>query len=365
MDFQYCDRCGDISSSNHGSGHDHLCAKCAGSSGQPAAPKSGLQLLEDPGFGGGPAFSPSDDPPDDLDLFSSNTLAIHRDKPKSTKLRLVDAREGSSAERKPGSAVLGVTQPIRGPLEPAAAATDRWRVDCLHCGGSLSVRPVPKRSKLRCPRCRLMMVLDPSGQVNAIGSSAQPKSPPAMTGSTAAPPNPMSVPSPSPFQVAPPSTPKPNFAPGGLDMAAMSIDRVFSDFGGGSTATAVAPPPATAPVAGGSGLDFGISPDFDEGLLPETTEELASALLGEHQYSSGAMAPPTRIRTRAATSGSTVSTFRSFFWITLALLPSLCGVLAVHDASGSLGDAFLGDLGITVRANAGNFLDWCANLLGR
>ena len=53
----------------------------------------------------------------DLELFSNDTLAMRRERPKSTKLKLVDQGEDdpndSTAARKPGSAVLGTTQPIR------------------------------------------------------------------------------------------------------------------------------------------------------------------------------------------------------------------------------------------------------------
>jgi len=408
MDFQYCDRCGDVTGANHAAGgSEMLCGKCAGRPAAGAEPRSGLELLDDPGFGA-PLRKSAEVSAQDLELFSNDTLVMRRDRPKSTKLKLVDARDGgSTAERKPGSvakkpgsiaknpgsAVLGTTQPIRAPVGGAGGTADRWRVDCLLCGGSLSVRPVPKRSKLRCPRCHQIMVLDPSGQVSAAGSVAEPRparapAAPTMPPLAASLPRP-AAPPPSAAMGAGPAAPRaaassrapaPRAASAGSSASAPrrpapSPQGSDFDFGmplstpgsgalrRGGSSTAIEEPP-TAPIAGGAGIPFAISEDH--GLPPLSQgENLASALLGEERASSGARAAPTRIPLRSGHPASTVSSFGSLVWITLALLPSLCGFLAVHEASGWFGNGLLHGLGETVAQNAVRLLDWSAGQIDR
>jgi len=419
MDFQYCDRCGDVTGANHAAGGSELlCAKCAGRPASTAAPRSGLHLLEDPGFSS-PMSKSGDVSAQDLELFSNDTLVMRRDRPKSTKLKLVDARDGgSTAERKPGSAALGSTQPIRAPVGGAGGTADRWRVDCLLCGGSLSVRPVPKRSKLRCPRCHQIMVLDPSGQVSAAGSVAEPRParPPSsavpMPPQAAAPPKPAAkpksaarpkstapkrpptppvsvtvrtgAPPPMPAAAAPAARPAPprGASPGSAVQAKRPPPAILGsefDFGtplpapgstaqrrsgGGSGGSVAIASPPTAPVAGGAGIPFAISDDHG---LPPPSEGMgiASALLGAERHSPAPVVAPARIPMRSGKPVSTVSSFGSLFWITLALLPSLCGFLAVHEVSGWFGTGLLHGLGETVGENAVRLLDWSSVQLDR
>lgn len=384
MDFKYCDRCGEITSSNQApQSTEILCAKCAGTApaSNDAPQASGLDLLEEPGGAPPPRTSSGGSMgTQDLEFFSNDTLAVRRERPQpapSTKLKLVDDRaaEGPSlmkqnpATAKPGSEALGLTQPMRSVSAPASS-DDRWRVDCLACGGSLSVRPVQKRSKLRCPRCRQAMALDPSGQILAIDTQQ-----PAPT-SAAGPPMGSAPEFGAPPELGSHSTPDPFASPAAPGIAA-SATGDGADFGSfpadtaaprGPSATAVAPPPTTTQV-GPSGMEFGISPDSPVGELPESTEELASALLGDESavYTRPAQQPKTRPRTRSRTRvmGTRASTFSAFTWITLALLPSLAGVVLVHDASGAFGQALLQDVGETVVQNASRLMDWVAGMLGR
>ena len=97
MDFQYCDRCGDITKTNHASGNELLCENCAtnGAGGSappaPSAPPTGLDVLSDPGPTPAPGPEPS---ANELDFFSNDTLAMRREPPKP------------KGERAPGSLFL-------------------------------------------------------------------------------------------------------------------------------------------------------------------------------------------------------------------------------------------------------------------
>jgi len=217
MEFQYCDNCGDITQGSHGSGSDMLCASCAGSESAPG-PASGLQLLDDPS-GLGDDLSGNGAAKEKLDLFTSDPIAPSQARsaaPSHSSLKLVtdssavsNAAKGTSngpsdahpavefqdnlppdqspAERKPGSAAFGIgspplieedamdmTQKMLGSLNQEP---ERWRVDCLHCAGSLSVKPAMKKSRLKCPRCQGVMVLDPSGTVRSVGATVGNASP--------------------------------------------------------------------------------------------------------------------------------------------------------------------------------------------
>ena len=403
MEFQYCDSCGDITQTNHAKGNELLCASCAGKGGpaqDPGPPPSGLQLLEDP------TQELSDGTPiggSDLDFFSNDTLAMRRppSKPKSTsKLKLVDESPSAGAPPltppapNPAGETLGMTQPMGGTIYPKKD-DERWRVDCLHCAGSLSVRPAVKRSKLRCPRCKGVMVLEPSGEVTSVGSTvvqrrapepkAPPKPAPFQTPSkpaAAAPP----APTPSPSPVAPPIAPPPPAlaAMGTSSTGDDSLGRFEQSFlGNTGGATAVAPPPtqvqapamapvpmspppmaptavATAPVAGG-GQEFAISPDNTVGY----GDSAAPGMQNEGAYAGSGVSSMTRHSTEAGSEVTTMGNLQAFTWMTVALLPSIVGLLVVHQASGVVGQTFLEGMGTQVTENAGKVLDWCAKVLGR
>ena len=372
MQFQYCDSCGDITQTNHAKGSELLCASCAGKGGAPKAPTpppTGLQLLEDP------TQELSDGTPigsGDLDFFSNDTLAMRRpaEKPKSSsKLKLVDERPGSVAVPKPGPESLGMTQPMGGTIYPKKE-DERWRVDCLHCAGSLSVRPAVKRSKLRCPRCKGVMVLEPSGEVTSVGSTVVQRRAP----------EPMAPPSPAPIPMAPSIPAEP---PGLAAMGPSSpgegnslgrFEQSFLGNTGGSTSTAVAPPPPqemapppmapppqmTAPIAGG-GQEFAISPDNTAGFGVDR----AAGLHSEGAYAGSGVSSMTRHSTSQAGTVTTVSSFQAYAWMTLAMVPSIVGLLLVHESAGALGETFLNGVGSQVSENAGKILDWCAGLMGR
>ena len=291
MDFQYCDRCGDITKTNHSSGNELLCENCAtnGAGGSappaPSAPPTGLDVLSDPGPS---APAPGPEPSaNELDFFSNDTLAMRREPPKPkgpSKLKLVSDAEPATGFQNPaapapapaaappaglggGNNDMGMTQPMGGTIYPSKP-DERWRVDCLHCAGSLSIKPAVKRSKLRCPRCRGVMILDPSGQVESIGSTvvqrkgtAKPPSAvipaapaPSAPAASALPPAPTPVPTPkAPANPAPSGFQEPmTTAP--TPTEAFSPAALLDNFGGAPGVpddTALSPIIPPAPETGG------------------------------------------------------------------------------------------------------------------
>lgn len=161
----YCDDCGSITEKNNGPEDGTVrCPRCAGATEESPA-TSGLALLDDPsGSDAGDSQSSFGD--SDLDLFSNETIAQKKRKPKTptgeTKLRLIDDEEDSFPP---------VTPPSRVP-EPIEEEAQQWSFECLACSGTLSIKAVDVRSKLSCPRCQITMVVEADGQVSLPDTAA-------------------------------------------------------------------------------------------------------------------------------------------------------------------------------------------------
>ncbi len=438
MDFQYCDNCGDITQGSHGSGSEMLCASCAGTE-SPQKPASGLQLLDDPS-GLGVDLSGQGATNEKLDLFSSDSIASNQVKSSASSPSSLKLVTGSSTisktaaetpgapfethstagfqesgppsnQPKPGSTALSIgsspsidedvmdmTQRMLGSLNQEP---ERWRVDCLHCAGSLSVKPAMKKSRLKCPRCEGVMVLDPSGTVRSVGTSqgttsptSQPRSVPNATAPVASAPqnsgrgvsstpgesvailteSPV-VAEKSPTDPVPQQSPPPGRAPQmrRLESVVESASREIPHHVAtpadttrssaatvhpaetpsrlGSTTTAVTPAPLTGngPVPASSG----------EHLIAE-----GGPWLQEGAYTGSGVPTSEPVGSNVAEK-EVVNSSTSLFWVTLALLPSALGILIVHESSGLLGESILNELGMHVSKNSGSLLDWCARLLGK
>ena len=161
----YCDDCGSITEKNNGPEDGTVrCPRCAGATEESPA-TSGLALLDDPTGGdagdGSTSFGDTD-----LDLFSNETIAQKKSKPKAptgaTKLRLVDDEEDSFSPVTPPSSVP----------EPIEEEPQQWSFECLACSGTLSIEAVEVRSKLSCPRCQITMVVEPDGQISLPDTAA-------------------------------------------------------------------------------------------------------------------------------------------------------------------------------------------------
>lgn len=238
MDIYYCDNCGDVllGSGQRSVSAQTLCNKCRG--GAPAgeslesAKPSGADLDE---------YTMSSFVKED-DLFSSDTIARRKAQPaakrKPSNLTIIDdepaakpVNQGPSGPQKDGLAVFDETlkmtgefgadaprpkleRPIGGspaPAEPVAprrastalltespnahadqavsstphrpsppARDGKWQLKCLACPAQLALKPVEKRSRLTCPKCKSSMVIHPAGYLELFqGSVAVRSSSPA------------------------------------------------------------------------------------------------------------------------------------------------------------------------------------------
>jgi len=161
----YCDDCGSITEKNNGPEDGTVrCPRCAGATEESPA-TSGLALLDDPTVGDA-GDGPTSFGDTDLDLFSNETIAQKKSKPKAptgaTKLRLVDDEEDSFSPVTPPSSVP----------EPIEEEAQQWSFECLACSGTLSIEAVEVRSKLSCPRCQITMVVEPDGQISLPDTAA-------------------------------------------------------------------------------------------------------------------------------------------------------------------------------------------------
>lgn len=210
MDIRYCDQCGDIIQGDGGSakvGGQIICSRCDGGAPQgnvipmqESAPKNARPQKE--ATDEIPEFTLSSVLHDEgLELFSSDTLAIRKQKPAkekdskkktATRLKLVEDEpmvtqqipsfaqppDAPTPAADPAALANEQTMRITSP-DPSLANADRWSVECQHCHGKLAIKPVQKRSKLRCPRCGGMQILDPSGSIHRIKEKSS--APPAQT----------------------------------------------------------------------------------------------------------------------------------------------------------------------------------------
>jgi len=154
------------------------CARCSGAT-EDAPATSELSLLDDPVTPEGAGFKSSDDSMEDLDLFSSETIAQKRSKPapsEETTLHLIedDVFGLSSEEDSPDYDLSEMEEAIdfEGEDEDTEATeeTESWQFDCLACAVRLAVETVEEKSKLQCPRCETWMVIDIDGEVILPGA---------------------------------------------------------------------------------------------------------------------------------------------------------------------------------------------------
>lgn len=181
----YCDDCGSITDKNHGPDEGSVhCPRCAGATEESPA-TSGLSLLDEPASTQPTNHTSTGFGDQDLDLYSSETIAQKRQRKTptgETKLHLVsDEVDDFSTEPEPPIESVApsddsTTQNFSAPQFPSAefssddlgspeSTSPRWRFECLACSGTLSVEPVATRSKVGCPRCQTKMVLSPDGEV--------------------------------------------------------------------------------------------------------------------------------------------------------------------------------------------------------
>ena len=170
----YCDDCSAITDKNHGPQDGCIrCSRCAGAT-EEAPATGGLSLLDDPVSTTGSGFQSSDESLNDLDLFSSETIAQKRSRPvpnDETPLHWVTGDEtADSTSESAGEAASSGDDGLEPyfPIEDSHSKqeeTESWQFDCLACAGRLAVEAVVERSKLSCPRCQTWMVIDVDGEV--------------------------------------------------------------------------------------------------------------------------------------------------------------------------------------------------------
>ncbi|HIN79901.1 MAG TPA: hypothetical protein EYN00_02360, partial [Planctomycetes bacterium] len=361
MNILYCDECGSITELNHGPKDGGMrCCSCAGVEEPEVQTKTGLDLLDEPpssrddaGLGEIPSLDSGE-----LDLFSTQTIARRREKPKprtETTLRLIEETDEGTAVETPSP-----QSPDAG-FQTTTVQEERWCIDCLCCDGSLSIEPVSQKSRLCCPRCRATMVIEANGQVSLLtiapaspqqvahfdeSPAAETTPPPALAGQPT--PDPLTSGEADPF-----------LTDNAIDTPA-TFEEIFSSFEAPAEATA-SPTEAPAPQPSTTGGDTAAAVDddnpiddfvveqalldsplideelFTDTLLQETTsdsptEGLADALLGSTFEES----PENRgcpVETQA-----TVGTIA--LWVTVASLPALFAVLAGHESLAPVTSAF-------------------------
>jgi len=167
MELRYCDQCGDVirieGTAPLEATASFVCDRC-----KAGGPKSAAGPRAAPGgsIQGG-----------DLNLFSTKTIAIHKQRneatrpadgrPKSSRLRLVKpgstgtatSPQGTAAPSMPGSAAATAGQGASPPAQ-------RLLFGCLHCRAPLSIRPVDRTSKLTCPHCHNVIYVTAGGQIS-------------------------------------------------------------------------------------------------------------------------------------------------------------------------------------------------------
>ena len=178
----YCDDCGAITDKNYGPEDGTIrCARCSGAT-EDAAATGELSLLDDPmnpvvsENNGTSKFRSSDETIEDLDLFSSETIAQKRRKPTpsdETSLHLVEDDGFGRDDETAADPSVPTESEVEAALNFDAEEetfdveeeTESWQFDCLACSVRLSVVAVAEKSKLICPRCDTWMVIDVDGEV--------------------------------------------------------------------------------------------------------------------------------------------------------------------------------------------------------
>ena len=168
----YCDDCGAITDKNHGPEDGAIrCARCSGAT-EEAPASNELAMLDDPMAGESGGFQTSAESMDDLDLFSSETIAQKRTVPVPTEDSTLTLVEDDVFGLQSQSDLPDFDLPDFSPLEEAEVESsdpveevETWQFDCLACAGRLSVQAVSLRSKVNCPRCETWMIIDVDGEV--------------------------------------------------------------------------------------------------------------------------------------------------------------------------------------------------------
>ncbi len=76
------------------------------------------------------------------------------------------APESSPAPQGASGAPTMTEAPPAGPQpteQPVAVVGDRWQLGCIKCGTKLAVPPVAKKSRVRCPKCKMSLLILPTG----------------------------------------------------------------------------------------------------------------------------------------------------------------------------------------------------------
>lgn len=238
MDIYYCDNCGDVllGSGQRSVSAQTLCNKCRGAADKGESLESAKHSSADLDEYTMSSFVKEDD------LFSSDTIARRKTQPaakrKPSNLTIIDdepaakpVNQGPAGPQKDGLAVFDETlkmtgefgadaprprveRPIGGspapaePTSPRRASTalltespnadadqgaactphrpsppakdGKWQLKCLACPAQLALKPVEKRSRLTCPKCKSSMVIHPAGYLELFqGSVAVRSSAPA------------------------------------------------------------------------------------------------------------------------------------------------------------------------------------------
>ncbi len=388
----YCDDCGSITDKNHGpeDGAVH-CPGCAGATEESPA-TSGLSLLDEPAVDPSTGTTRTSFGDQDLDLFSSETIAQKRTKKTptgETSLRLVtDEDESHDSVEENFSSFDGST---------AEPTFDRWTFECLACAGSLSIQAVETRSKLSCPRCQTCMVVHPDGEVSlprmSTGHTPQQQTtdaPAAVTEETSFPASPsITEETPAITEETPVSTP----------FFGEDEGDIFADDGAGPALTeavgsiSVTPPPVTAPsTAALEAADNKCSDDaeiitvappvedqieenasaaptlptsFNEELGVETSLGFFDTLEECEEtdpHSDSTSAPQAQEGTelpQVAVQQGTVTVWTLFF-----TLPSLAALLVHRASPGSEMMQTLNGVGISFQYRCGQFLDQLSQWFG-
>lgn len=325
----YCDECGTISDKNYGPEDGNVrCPRCAGAT-EEAPATSGLSLLDEPGSLQKSGFEQSKEEMNDLDLFSSETIAQKRNPKESsdeTRLTLVEENPVDSVE------LSDSFHTRNAPLPPVP---EQWRFECLACSGSLRLDPVTQRCKVRCPRCQTWMVLGPEGTLNL------------------------------------PNTGKKNEAPVNQDTVASDVGDEYFTCDSPKTIT----PPSAASLRAVDSQENACSDTITmappcESAEPITVPQIDEDLLGMIGEDPNQFGQEFDLETESdpqpecnAGSSSQLTDATVVLWVGLFVLPSLMALLISRLAPASEVHQVLSRIGVTFQHNCGEFLTFLSGLM--
>lgn len=393
----YCDDCGSITDKNHGpeAGSVH-CPRCAGATEESPA-TSGLSLLDEPASTHPTTRTSTGFGDQDLDLFSSETIAQKRQRKTptgETKLHLVsDEVDDFSKEPEPPFESVApsddfTTQGFSAAQFPSEefssddsgsqeSTSPRWRFECLACSGTLSVEPVATRSKVGCPRCQTKMVISPDGEVTL---------PKIQTSS------PTTAPSPTPAPLySSAETPVEQFETSD-DLFSTTEDSTPSPFSSEAQDGAVSAPSVAALKAAGEPCNsdgevitmtpvrdaevetaesITDAPELPLQFQPQLGVETSLGFLDEvtiggatFEPSDGAESTPEPIEQSSLENGTTLQPATVVLWSGLFALPSLAALLITHAPKGSALWSVMTSAGISFQSRCGELLDQLAPWMG-